>query len=76
MPDPAPPAERLRVEGIAKRFGGAEALRGVDLALRAGEVCALMGANGAGKSTLVRIVAGVHRADAGAMTLDGAPYRP
>ena len=69
-------APRLVVEGARKSFGGAEVLRGVDLALRAGEVVALMGANGAGKSTLVKILAGAHPATAGTMRLDGEPYRP
>lgn len=75
MPDRAAP-RGLVCEGIRKSFGRAEVLRGVDLALRPGEVTALMGANGAGKSTLVEIVAGVHPASAGAMRLDGRPHRP
>lgn len=73
MSDVAP---RLSIRGIVKRFGAATVLRGVDLDLAAGEVTALMGANGAGKSTLVKIIAGIHDASAGAMTLDGRPYRP
>ena len=61
---------------VRKAFGGTVALDGVDLAVRAGEVCALVGQNGAGKSTLMSILAGAIAPDAGAMTLNGAPYVP
>ena len=54
-----------------KRFGGVEALRGVDFGVRSGEVMALVGDNGAGKSTLVKTLAGAHRADAGQIFIDG-----
>ena len=67
---------RLRMEGISKRFGATIALEGVDLAVPGGEVHALVGENGAGKSTLMKILAGAHRADAGAIRLDGVPYHP
>ena len=67
---------RLTMAGIAKRFGSTQALRGVDLALEPGEVHALVGENGAGKSTLMKVLSGAIRPDAGAMTLDGAPYAP
>ncbi|MDX9911393.1 MAG: sugar ABC transporter ATP-binding protein [Phycisphaerales bacterium] len=69
--DPAPEHEVLRAEGISKRFGVTQALRGVTVSFRAGEVHALMGENGAGKSTLGKVIAGLHRADDGAVTLDG-----
>ena len=61
---------------IRKRFGPTQALAGVDLELRAGEVHALVGENGAGKSTLMKVLSGAVRPDAGAMTLDGQPYEP
>jgi len=64
-------APLLEMRGIGKRFGAVTALSGVDLALREGEVLALLGDNGAGKSTLVKIISGYHRADAGEMRLGG-----
>ncbi|MCX7597249.1 MAG: sugar ABC transporter ATP-binding protein [Armatimonadetes bacterium] len=61
----------LAVRGLRKRFGGVEALRGVDVTVRAGECHGLVGANGAGKSTLAKILAGVLRPDAGEIELFG-----
>jgi ribose transport system ATP-binding protein len=59
------------MEGIAKSFPGVQALRGVDLELRSGEVLALLGENGAGKSTLIKVLAGAHVPDAGTIRIDG-----
>jgi ribose transport system ATP-binding protein len=73
MSDTAP---RFAMRGIRKCFGATLALDAVDLAVAAGEVCALVGENGAGKSTLMGILSGALRPDEGAMSLDGAPYRP
>jgi ribose transport system ATP-binding protein len=64
------------MRGVRKAFGGTVALDGVDLAVRGGEVCALVGQNGAGKSTLMSILAGATAPDGGMMTLNGAPYAP
>ena len=69
-PRGAPPLLELR--GITKAFPGVQALDGVSLELRAGEVHALMGENGAGKSTTVRILCGVYQPDGGQILLDGA----
>ena len=65
------PSDLIVVRGLQKRYGGVQALRGAALDVRAGEVHALVGENGAGKSTLARILAGVTRADAGDILLDG-----
>ncbi|WP_084960291.1 sugar ABC transporter ATP-binding protein [Thermoactinospora rubra] len=67
----AEPAPILEMTGIGKQFPGVRALDGVDLRLRPGEVHALMGENGAGKSTLIKVLTGVHAADAGTVTLAG-----
>ncbi len=57
--------DALRVERLRKRFGGVEALAGVDLAVRRGEVFGFLGPNGAGKTTAIRILTGFIRADHG-----------
>jgi ribose transport system ATP-binding protein len=67
---------RLTMSGIRKAFGPTEALRGVDLDLRPGEIHALVGENGAGKSTLMKVLSGAIAPDAGVMTYDGEPYAP
>ena len=61
----------LTMKGVVKRFGGVQALRGVDFELRAGEIHALLGENGAGKSTLMNILSGVHTPDEGTLEIDG-----
>lgn len=65
----------LAMRGIAKSFAGNTVLSEVNLTVRAGEVLALVGENGAGKSTLMKILAGVHSADAGEILLDNQPVR-
>jgi ribose transport system ATP-binding protein len=62
---------KLEMRGICKNFVGIRALQEVDLAVRRGEVHALVGENGAGKSTLIRILSGAERADSGEIWIDG-----
>ncbi len=61
--------------GVARAQGGRRVLHDVNLAVRAGEVVALLGANGAGKTTLARLGAGLLAPDAGQVRLDGADPR-
>ena len=61
----------LEIKGVSKSFGANKVLLDLNLALKKGEVHALMGENGAGKSTLIKIISGVHRADEGVMYIDG-----
>ena len=65
----------LAMRGVVKRFGGVQALRGVDFDLQPGEIHALLGENGAGKSTLMNILSGVIEPDAGEVRIDGASVR-
>ena len=61
----------LEIKGVSKSFGANKVLLDLNLALKKGEVHALMGENGAGKSTLIKIISAVYRADEGVMYLDG-----
>jgi ABC-type multidrug transport system ATPase subunit len=58
-------------QDIAKNFGRAEVLRGVDLEINKGEVFGLVGMNGAGKTTLMRILLGLARASRGRILFNG-----
>ena len=61
----------LEIEGLSAGYGGAPVVRDLTLAVRPGEVVALMGANGAGKTTTLRAISGLVRAQTGAIRLEG-----
>ncbi|MFN3866559.1 MAG: sugar ABC transporter ATP-binding protein [Demequina sp.] len=65
------PVSLLEVRGLVKSFGSAQALTGVDLDVRAGEVHCVLGQNGAGKSTLIKTLSGAHQPDAGEIRWNG-----
>ena len=61
----------IAVEGVEKRFGTFEALKGVSLDVPNGSLTALLGPSGSGKSTLLRVIAGLEQPDAGRVTIAG-----
>jgi len=61
----------LEVRGVSKRFGGVQALDGVEMAVRAGRITGVIGPNGSGKSTLFDAITGVTRADGGSIRFRG-----
>jgi ABC-2 type transport system ATP-binding protein len=63
--------DALVARGLCKRFGAIEALRGVDLTVRRGEVLGVLGPNGAGKSTTMKVITGFIAADAGTVSVCG-----
>ena len=65
----------IEAEGLRKSFGKVEALRGVDLAVPEGSVCALLGPNGAGKTTAVRVLATLTKPDGGQARVAGFDVR-
>ena len=67
----------LEIKQIKKAFGQGdsrvEVLRGIDLSLKNGEFCVLLGPSGSGKSTLLNIIGGIDGADSGEIVIDGEP---
>ncbi|WP_437883803.1 sugar ABC transporter ATP-binding protein [Pseudomonas sp. LRF_L74] len=64
----------LELRNLSKHFGVTRALDDASLRVRRGSVHGLVGENGAGKSTLIKVLAGIHRPDAGSLWVDGQPY--
>jgi len=65
-------AKIIRYRGVIKRYGGFQALGGVDLDVHAGEVVCLIGPSGSGKSTLLRCTNGLEAIDGGDIEFEGA----
>jgi branched-chain amino acid transport system ATP-binding protein len=61
----------LEIRGLVKRFGGLNAVDGVDLDVEAGEILGVIGPNGAGKTTLFNVVTGLYAPDGGSIVFDG-----
>lgn len=66
----------LQVSGIAKRFGGLQALSDVGMTIQSGQVYGLIGPNGAGKTTFFNVITGLYLPDTGSLMLAGKPYQP
>ncbi|MES2938144.1 MAG: ATP-binding cassette domain-containing protein [Pseudomonadota bacterium] len=71
------PARGVRIDlrGVAKSFGTRQVLQGTELNIEPGEFVAVVGRSGCGKSTLLRLLAGLDRADAGSLRIDGEDVR-
>ena len=65
MLSPAEPEIILKLEGVASGYGRIEAIKGIDLEVRRGQIVTLLGANGAGKTTTLKTISGLVRARAG-----------
>ncbi len=75
MTDQPASAPIIELRGVGKSYGIISALKGVNLAVRQGEVTCILGDNGAGKSTLISIIAGLIGHDEGTYSVDGAPVQ-
>jgi simple sugar transport system ATP-binding protein len=75
MNEPDKGAPLYRLVGISKSFGPVEALKNIDMEVRAGEIIGLVGDNGAGKSTLIKILSGIYPPDSGQILYNGEVKR-
>ncbi len=66
----------LKLQGVTASYGPTQALFGVDLALEAGEVCALMGRNGMGKSSTIKVICRMLKNSGGSVHFDGRDLGP
>ncbi len=66
----------LNIAGVTKRFGGLQALSGVNMKITKGQIYGLIGPNGAGKTTFFNVITGLYQADTGSFELAGKPYSP
>ncbi|XVV14691.1 amino acid ABC transporter ATP-binding protein [Actinoplanes sp. CA-131856] len=64
-------SEMVRADNVHKSFGSLEVLKGIDLVVKAGEVCCVLGPSGSGKSTFLRCVNHLEKINAGRITVDG-----
>jgi branched-chain amino acid transport system ATP-binding protein len=71
LPEPSPDGVILRLDGVHTFYGSIEALKGISLEVRAGEVVTLIGANGAGKSTTLRSIQGLNHPREGKIEFQG-----
>ena len=65
----------LQLRHVKKAFDGVQALNDVDLEIKSGEVCCLLGENGSGKSTLIKTLSGIYAPDSGEIVVDGVVQR-
>src|SRR3712207_9359605 len=61
----------VRLSGVSRSYGPVRAVRDLDLAVRRGEILALLGPSGCGKTTTLRLIAGFEPPDSGAIEVDG-----